>query len=85
MAITHTFNVEDGVSESLVAVIRTLDGAERAWLNEVAGRAVVNAAIEYHLDFDGAGGWRGKPLPRAGTEGRRGFRGGCGPGLDDGR
>lgn len=53
-------NVTDHVSQSLRNIISGLKGSEMAELNEVAGRAAVNAAIKYHRDYDKAGGWRGK-------------------------
>ena len=53
-------NVADGASQALRNLINSLTGKQAAEINEVAGRAAVNAAIKYHREFDKAGGWRGK-------------------------
>ena len=59
-------NVTDGASQALRSVINSLTGPQGAEINEVAGRAAVNAAIKYHREFDKAGGWRGKRYLGAG-------------------
>lgn len=53
-------NVTDGASQALRNIINSLSGSKLTELNEVGGRAAVNAAIKYHREFDQAGGWRGK-------------------------
>lgn len=58
--IQITTNVIDSVSPMLREFIAALTGSERTDINEVAGRAAVNAAIKYHREFDQAGGWKGK-------------------------
>lgn len=58
--IQISVNVTDGASQALRNLINSLSGQKLAELNEVGGRASVNAAIKYHREFDKAGGWRGK-------------------------
>jgi len=53
-------NVTDTASQALRNVINNLSGQELENLNEIGGRAAVNAAIKYHREFDKANGWRGK-------------------------
>lgn len=53
-------NVSDGASQALRNLINSLSGPQATEINEVAGRAAVNAAIKYHREFDKAGGWRGR-------------------------
>lgn len=69
--IAINVNVTDGASHALRLVIGGLTGPERAGLNEIGGRAAVNAAIAYHQEFDAAGGWHGKrylgPSPGEGS------------------
>ena len=63
-------NVTDGASQALRNIINGLTGQQATEINEVAGRAAVNAAIKYHREFDQAGGWRGKRyLGRANNDG----------------
>lgn len=58
--IQISVNVADGASQALRNLINSLTGQQATEINEVAGRAAVNAAIKYHREFDKAGGWRGK-------------------------
>lgn len=53
-------NVTDGASQALRNIINGLTGQQATEINEGAGRAAMNAAVEYHREFDQAGGWRGK-------------------------
>jgi hypothetical protein len=53
-------NVTDDISPMLAEVISSLSGQQASEANEVAGRAALNAAIQYHREFDKAGGWKGK-------------------------
>ena len=52
-------DVKDGVSPVLAEFIDSLEGQQFAELNEVGARGAVNAAIEYHDEFNEAGKWRG--------------------------
>jgi hypothetical protein len=52
-------SVEDSASQALRNLINSLTGEQAAEINEVAGRAAVNAATKYHREYDKAGSWRG--------------------------
>lgn len=54
-----TVKVSDEASPALQRLIKALDTEERAELNQVGARAANTAAIEYHQEFNQAGGWRG--------------------------
>lgn len=57
--ITIKVNISDGASPMLRNVIAALTGPQAAELSEQGGIAARNAAIEYHREFDQAGGWKG--------------------------
>lgn len=52
-------DVANEASAALLRIISMLEADGMRELNQVAGRAVVNAAIQYHREFDKAGGWKG--------------------------
>ena len=52
-------NVKDEVSPALAMLIDALEGETLSDLNAVGGRSANNAAVEYHDQFNQAGGWRG--------------------------
>lgn len=61
--------------EALASVISALTGPQSLTINQAAGEAVREDAMEYHREFDAQGGWRGKRYmagsPRAGDFGAR--------------
>ena len=59
-------NLRDDVSPALAEIISSLTGPKREEFNEVGARAAVNAAKEYHREYDARGGWRGKGNSRTG-------------------
>lgn len=52
-------DVANEASAALLRIISMLEADGMRELNQVAGRAVVNTAIQYHREFDKAGGWKG--------------------------
>jgi hypothetical protein len=52
-------SVKDEVSPALAMLIDALEGETLSDLNAVGGRSANTAAIEYHDQFNQAGGWRG--------------------------
>ena len=57
--IQISVNVTDGASQAIRNAINSLTGQQATEINEVAGRAAVNAATKYHREFDKTNSWRG--------------------------